>query len=46
MKRMHLCAGERPIIEQGTHDELVAMNGYYADMERRQRLEEELELAE
>lgn len=32
------------IIEQGSHDELVAMNGYYADMERRQRLEEELEL--
>lgn len=34
------------IIERGTHDELVAMDGYYADMERRQRLEEELELAE
>lgn len=34
------------IIERGTHEELVAMDGYYTDMERRQRLEEELELAE
>jgi len=32
------------IIEQGTHEELLTLNGYYADMERRQRLEEELEL--
>ncbi|MCB1059179.1 MAG: ABC transporter ATP-binding protein [Calditrichaeota bacterium] len=34
------------IIERGTHAELVALDGYYADMERRQRLEEELELTE
>jgi ATP-binding cassette subfamily B multidrug efflux pump len=34
------------IIERGTHDELVANDGYYADMERRQRLEEELEMTE
>ncbi len=32
------------IVEHGTHDDLLGQNGYYADMERRQRLEEELEL--
>lgn len=32
------------IVERGTHAELLSSNGYYADMERRQRLEEELEL--
>jgi ATP-binding cassette subfamily B protein len=31
------------IIEQGTHDELVAAGGYYAELERMQRLEAELE---
>ncbi|MBK6767384.1 MAG: ABC transporter ATP-binding protein [bacterium] len=31
------------IVERGTHEELVKSGGYYADMERRQRLEEELE---
>jgi ATP-binding cassette subfamily B protein len=30
------------IIEQGTHDELVRMNGQYADLHRKQLLEEEL----
>jgi ATP-binding cassette subfamily B protein len=29
-------------VEQGTHDELVSTNGVYADMHRRQLLEEEL----
>jgi ATP-binding cassette subfamily B multidrug efflux pump len=30
------------IIERGTHDELVALNGYYADLYQKQLLEEEL----
>ncbi len=33
-------AGE--IIERGTHDELVEMNGYYADMYRLQTLQKEV----
>jgi ATP-binding cassette subfamily B protein len=31
------------IVEQGTHAELVAAGGYYADLSRKQMLEEELE---
>jgi ATP-binding cassette, subfamily B, multidrug efflux pump len=30
------------IIERGTHDDLLAMNGYYADLHQKQLLEEEL----
>ena len=33
------------IVEQGTHDELVALGGWYADIDRRQQLEEEMEAA-
>ncbi|HTQ95227.1 MAG TPA: ABC transporter ATP-binding protein [Candidatus Acidoferrum sp.] len=33
------------IIEHGTHDELLAQNGYYADLYQKQLLEEELERA-
>jgi ATP-binding cassette, subfamily B, multidrug efflux pump len=33
------------IIEQGTHDELLALHGEYADLYERQLLEEELEAA-
>jgi len=31
------------IIERGTHDELLTLNGYYADLYQKQLLEEELE---
>jgi ATP-binding cassette subfamily B protein len=31
------------IVEQGTHAELVSAGGYYADLSRKQMLEEELE---
>lgn len=34
------------IIERGTHDELLALDGEYADLYERQLLEEELEAAE
>ena len=33
------------IVEYGTHDELLAMNGYYTDLHDKQLLEEELETA-
>ncbi|MDQ3461394.1 MAG: ABC transporter ATP-binding protein/permease [Deinococcota bacterium] len=33
------------VIEEGSHEELVAADGWYADMDRRQRLEESLEAA-
>ncbi len=34
---------EGNIIERGTHDELLELNGYYADLYQKQLLEEELE---
>ncbi|MGH9560790.1 MAG: ABC transporter ATP-binding protein, partial [Terracidiphilus sp.] len=34
---------EGRIIEHGTHDELLALGGYYADLYQKQLLEEELE---
>jgi len=33
------------IVEQGTHRELVAQDGWYAEIDRRQQLEEDLEAA-
>jgi ATP-binding cassette, subfamily B, multidrug efflux pump len=36
-----LSAGK--IVEQGTHNELVKAGGYYAELSRKQMLEEELE---
>jgi len=34
---------EGRIIERGTHDSLLAHDGYYADLYRRQTIEEEIE---
>jgi ATP-binding cassette subfamily B protein len=33
------------LIEQGTHEELIRLDGWYADMDRRQQLEADLEAA-
>ena len=34
------------IVERGTHEQLLAAEGYYAELHQRQLLEEELEVSE
>jgi ATP-binding cassette, subfamily B, multidrug efflux pump len=34
------------IVERGTHEQLLANDGYYAELHRRQLLEEEIEISE
>lgn len=36
---------EGKIVEEGTHEQLLGANGWYADIDRRQKLEEDLEAA-